>query len=73
VLKAARTGLASAVAFVACFYLLLCGSKIVLAVMLHRSRDFLRGAAYKRTLQGLGVMLIVFGGWLIWDGARNFR
>ncbi len=70
VLRAARDSLASAAAFVVCFYILLCGSKMLLAVLIHRSRGFLAGKAYLRTLQALGVVLLTFGVWLIWEGYR---
>jgi threonine/homoserine/homoserine lactone efflux protein len=70
VLRAAKDGLANAVAFVVCFYILLCGSKMLLAVLIHRSRGFLSGKAYLRTLQTLGVVLLTFGVWLIREGYR---
>lgn len=68
VLRAARTGTEQAIAFVAGFYLLLCGSKTLLAVLVHRSRSFLQGPVYLRTVQALGLALVGFGGWLVWEG-----
>lgn len=72
VFKAWSAGWMQAAGLVGCFYLLLCGSKAVLAVLVHRSRGFLAGMAYRRTLQALGVVLIGFGGWLLWESARYF-
>lgn len=74
VLRASESGSwIPAVAFVAPFYVLLCGSKMLLAVLIHRSRAFLKGAAYRRTLVALGVVLIVFGAWLVRDGVHYLR
>ncbi len=72
VLRAARESLATAVLFVAGFYLMLCGSKIVMAVLIHRSRGFLKGKAYLSTVRLLGVALLGFAGWLIWEGIISF-
>ena len=69
VLRAAEINVAAAAGFMTAFYVLLCGSKMVLAVAVHRSRGFLQGAAYRRTLRGLGVVLVGFGVWLIREGA----
>lgn len=59
-------GLSWVVSFLAAFYLLLVGSKLVLAALVAQSRQFLQGTAYRRVLQlssllliGLGVSLIV--------------
>ena len=72
VFKAWAAGWTQAVGLVGCFYLVLCGSKAVIAVLVHRSRGFLAGLAYRRTLQALGVVLIGFGAWLLWESARYF-
>jgi threonine/homoserine/homoserine lactone efflux protein len=71
VLQAARSDLSSAAGFIAGFYLLLCGSKVVLAILVNRSRGFLRGAAYRWTLRALGGALVFFGAWLLWEGLRR--
>ncbi len=71
VLRAAETSLATPAAFIAPFYVVLCGSKAVLAVLLHRSRTFLKGRAYLRTVQVLGLVLMIFGLWLIQSGAHE--
>ena len=61
-------GAASAACFILPFYVCLCGSKMLLAVLVNRSRGFLKGAAYTWSLRVLGLALIVFGLWLIRDG-----
>ena len=73
-LKAAGFSLASAVAFVASFYLMLVGSKLLLAVLTGRSRAFLSGRAYLWTMKFLGILLVFFSlylfreGWLLYTG-----
>ncbi|MCP5116709.1 MAG: LysE family translocator [bacterium] len=65
VLDASKTSMARAVAFVTGFYVLLCGSKMVLAVLIHRSRGLLAGSAYLWTIRILGIALLVFAVWLL--------
>jgi threonine/homoserine/homoserine lactone efflux protein len=50
----------AAAAFIIGFYLLLVGSKLLLAVVAGRSRSFLSGRVYRRTLQALGLLLAAF-------------
>ena len=73
VLRAYGVRPAAAFGFVAGFYLLLCGSKAAIALLVHRSRRFLEGAAYRRTVQALGWLLIAFAAWLVWDGVALLR
>lgn len=68
-LRAAESGLSVALGFLAAFYCLLCGSKVVIAVLLNRSRAFLQGRAYTMALRATGVLMAAFGIWLIRDGA----
>lgn len=68
VLRASESGLGWAAAFVAGFYVCLCGSKALIAVLLSRSRGLLRGGAYIWTVRTLGIALLGFGLWLLWDG-----
>ena len=71
VLKASEGGAAMAAAFIVPFYICLCGSKMLLAVLVNRSRGFLKGSAYIWTLRVLGFALIAFGAWLIRDGVSS--
>jgi len=73
VLRAYASEPAAAFGFVAGFYLLLCGSKAAVAALVHRSRRFLEGRAYRRTVQALGWLLLSFAGWLVWDGVALLR
>jgi threonine/homoserine/homoserine lactone efflux protein len=48
------------ITFVSCFYALLVGSKIFLALFVGKSRSFLTGKAYVYTMRTLGAMLAFF-------------
>jgi len=58
-----------AAAFVISFYFLLIGSKIVLAILVGKSKTFLKGRVYIYTMKFLGVALCVLAGFLFRDGA----
>lgn len=73
VLRASTGRLAPAIGFVACFYLLLCGSKVVVAVLIHRAGAFLTGPAYARTVQFIGVALLIFAGLLVGEGFQHLN
>jgi len=66
-LKAMNQSLMSAVAFIGSFYVLLVGSKILLAVLVGRSRSFLTGRAYIYTMRILGLLLFVLALFLFRD------
>jgi threonine/homoserine/homoserine lactone efflux protein len=61
-------GLGAVVAFLIGFYGLLVGSKMVVALVVNRSRGWLRGPAYRRVIAGSGILLIGLGLLLTWDG-----
>ncbi|MFZ1641500.1 MAG: LysE family transporter [Candidatus Contendobacter sp.] len=60
VLAAWREGWSAAVAFVAAFYALLVGSKVLLAMALGRARHLLRGGGYIVLMRGLGLLLLAY-------------
>lgn len=66
--KALDTGLLAPAAFIAGFYACLVGSKIVLAVLVGKSRSFFRGRAYVWTMRLLGVALVALALLLFHDG-----
>ena len=68
--KAAETGLLAPALFLAGFYVCLIGSKIALALLVGRSRAFLRGRAYVYAQRCLGAALVVLAFILFRDGAR---
>jgi threonine/homoserine/homoserine lactone efflux protein len=61
-------GLAASSSFIAAFYLLLVGCKIVLALVSARSRALLKGRAYHLIMKILGVLLCLFALLLVRDG-----
>jgi threonine/homoserine/homoserine lactone efflux protein len=68
-LARARTVSGWAVAgFLAMFYLLLVGSKMLLALGSARSRQFLSGRGYRRLLRAFGIILAGFALLLLREG-----
>lgn len=63
----------TAVAFLAAFYLMLVGSKILLALIVGRSRAFLEGRSYRIVLQTLGVLLAGFAVLLFREAWKHLR
>ena len=62
------SGWLAALAFVLGFYLTLIGSKVVVAVLVGKSRGVLMGPAYAWIMRGLGVLLLVFALLLFREG-----
>jgi threonine/homoserine/homoserine lactone efflux protein len=70
VLKSSDSSLVSAMVFIMPFYVLLVGSKVVVAVISGKSRNLLRSSHYRLIIRFLGLVLIGFG-ILFWrDGIR---
>jgi len=67
-LKANGQSLLSALGFLASFYVCIVGSKMLVALVIGRSRYFLTGAMYLWTVKFLGVLLIGFSLILFYDG-----
>jgi len=72
-IKAMDLGLLTACAFVLSFYILLVGSKIILALLVGRSRSYLQGNTYIYTMRMLGLVLILLAGFLFQDGLHLLR
>ena len=66
--KASAAGLSGPVAFIGSFYLLLVGSKMMLAVLAAKSKSLLRGRWYRYTMQFLGLCLCLLAVLLFRDG-----
>lgn len=73
VLKASSTSFVSAAAFIFPFYVLLVGSKIVVAIVSGRSRNLLKSRHYRMILRILGLVLIGFGVLFLRDGINTLR
>lgn len=61
-------GIGQAALFLAGFYALLVGSKLLVALLVNQSRSWLRGRGYRRVLIASGVLLAVLGLFLLRDG-----
>jgi len=72
VLKAFGESFLSAFLFLGGFYLLLIGSKIFVALLVDKSRAFLRGAVYVATIKALGFILLLLAALFIKDGLKLF-
>ena len=70
VIKTSNTSLVAAAAFVIPFYVLLVGSKIVVAIVSGRSRNLLKSRHYTIILRILGLVLMGFGVMFLRDGLR---
>lgn len=57
-------------AFIGSFYVLLVGSKIVIALLVGKSRSFLAGNVYIYTMRLLGLLLCVLAITLFYDGLK---
>ena len=58
--------------FLGLFFAMLCGTKVMLAVIAGKSRSFFSGRTYRIILGMLSLSLVVFAGFLIRDGLRYF-
>jgi threonine/homoserine/homoserine lactone efflux protein len=68
VIKALDVGWITAALFIAGLYVFLVGSKVLTAVLVGKSRRFLKSRNYIYTVRALGVILFFFAGKFIWDG-----
>jgi threonine/homoserine/homoserine lactone efflux protein len=66
--KAMNSGISGPLCFITSFYVLLIGSKIVLAVLVGRSKSFLQGRWYLYTMRLLGLVLWGLALFLLRDG-----
>jgi threonine/homoserine/homoserine lactone efflux protein len=69
-LKANQHSLLSAVLFVLGFYLLLVGSKIVVVLIVDRSKTFLKSRVYIYIIKALGASLLLFAVLFFRDGLK---
>ncbi|MBW2247161.1 MAG: LysE family transporter [Deltaproteobacteria bacterium] len=70
VTKAMNLGMVAPLAFIGSFYVLLVGSKILIAVLVGKSRSFLVGNGYIYTMRLLGVVLCALAMILFRDGFK---
>ena len=63
-----QRNLSTGVSFLVSFYVGLVGVKIIIAITTSKSRDFLQGFLYRRTMKILSMMLIGFAFYLMLEG-----
>jgi len=73
IIKGLAGGLIAPVVFVGSFFGCLVGSKVLLAVVVGKSRSFLTGRAYLSIMRVLGIGLLVFALVLFKDGLRLLK
>jgi threonine/homoserine/homoserine lactone efflux protein len=67
----ASGGIATSLAFLVSFYAFLVGAKLAIAFLVSRSQKWLTGRAYRYLLTGSGLLLIVLGLALLWEGVQH--
>ncbi|MGD9206979.1 MAG: LysE family transporter [Syntrophobacterales bacterium] len=72
VLKALKISLFSASLFILGFYVCLVGSKVLVAILVGKSRFFLKSRNYVYTIKFLGVILLVFAVLFLKDSLKLF-
>lgn len=68
--RAMELSLIAPLAFICSFYTFLVGSKIIIAIVVGRSRSFLSGNVYTVTLRFIGLLLIILAFALFRDGLK---
>ena len=72
IFKAINQNFLSALLFIGFFLIFLVGAKVILAVVVERSRAFLKGPVYIWIMRILGAFLLFFSIMLFCDGLRLF-
>ena len=68
--KAYKTDLLTSILFMISFYVFLIGSKIVVAFLVDRSKQFINQRIYLVLMKSLGIALLIFSLILLYDGIR---
>ena len=72
IFKSYNIGLSTTLAFIISFYAFLVGSKVIVAILTDKSRNFLKNKNYIRIMRILGLILLVFAFIFIRDGVKYF-
>lgn len=68
--KALNVSIASAILYFLLFYLMLTGSKVCVAILVEKSRNFLKTRIYRTLMKILGAILLFFAAMFIYEGIR---
>ncbi len=72
ILKASESSIFSSALFLAGFYICIIGSKVLIAALVEKSRNFLNSRIYVNVQRCLGIALLGFGLSFLKDGLRLF-
>ncbi|MDA3885672.1 MAG: LysE family transporter [Candidatus Delongbacteria bacterium] len=72
IIRAMKINTYSVISFISGFYIFLLGSKIVIAILVGRSKTFLNDKIYLYTIRFLGSILWIFAIVLFYDGIKLF-
>ena len=70
--KAYERSLIAVILYFLLFYVMLIGSKIIVALLVERSKDFLRKNTYRIIMLILGTALLGFAVWFFYEGIKIF-
>ena len=73
IIRAMKINTYSVIGFISGFYIFLLGSKIVIAILVGRSKSFLNDKVYLYTIRFLGGILWIFAIVLFYDGLKLMR
>jgi threonine/homoserine/homoserine lactone efflux protein len=71
--KAYEISLLTAILYFLLFYIMLTGSKIVIALLVDRSKAFLNNKSYVSVMKVLGFVLFVFAFLFVYDGIKILK
>jgi threonine/homoserine/homoserine lactone efflux protein len=69
--KAFEINITTVVLYFLTFYVMLIGSKILVAILVERSKSFLRNRIFRRIMQILAILLFVFAILFFYDGIKT--
>jgi len=72
VFKSFNINLGTAVVFILSFYVFLVGSKVMIALLVDKSRNFLKNKYYRRIMRALALVLLLFAVIFIREGLQLF-
>ena len=71
--KSLNISLGACIAFLISFYTFLVGSKVLIAFLVHKSRNYLNSRIYKWIMKILGLILLLFAVLFIREGLKLFN
>ena len=72
-LKAYKTDLLTSILFMMSFYVFLIGSKVVVAFLVDRTKQFMNQKFYFILMRTLGIVLIIFSLIFLYEGLKYLK